>query len=264
MSSSAAVRLAVLLLGLTFVFSLIPLSPKDRLLFFGGRDVVHGGNPSGFLSIVESAVSKKNVTVIRAGRLDLVEVDKFFSLYSLYNAVEPTVVIIMLAGDISSTRTVDEHFLLPQLEEFLAKVLSTNKPPVRVALVSPVLLGEAVHDHLAPQELEIYSKLLSQLSLSMGLEYFDVRSPLLKYLEYENLENRERGVLTFEGTTLNKLGSCVLARVFLALLDSSTYFPTEMCSISQMAPNIDGWTLDADRQFRIAKSKKEQEVQVTS
>lgn len=256
--SKAAVRFAVFLLGLTtYAFSLIPLSSGDRLLFFGDRSVVHGSNPSGFLSIVESAVSKENVTVIRAGRLDLVAADKLFDIYSLYNDVEPTVVIIML-GDISSSGTVDEHVLLPQLEEFLAKVLTNNsRPPVRVALVSPVLAGEVVHDAQEENYLDICSKLLSRLSLSMGLEYFDVRSPVLKYLEHENFENRARGILTLDGITLNSLGSCVLARVFLTLLDSSKYFPTEMCSISEMSTIIDGWTLDADRQYRFAISNKE-------
>ena len=101
--------------------------------------------------------------------------------------------------------------------EAIIKKLKANN--VRIVLCTPSVIGER-HDYSNQQDgdLNYYSGLIRELASQNQLELLDLRKEFQGYLEKNNPENLEKGILTTDRVHLNATGNNFLAEKMEAAL----------------------------------------------
>lgn len=85
-----------------------------------------------------------------------------------------------------------------------------------IFVTTPLLWGERV-DGTNPYDdaLEEFSAVNGMIAAAMGVQFIDIRSPILKYLERFNKENLPMGILTYDGFHLSEEGHILIAKTIL-------------------------------------------------
>lgn len=240
----------------------IKLKPHDKVMVFGDSLGFYGfANPAGFMNDVTNELTKLNVTVHNACRLEMsVNDDNLDSIFDLYaEDFTPSVILLML-GQNEATRGVP--LKRKRVEKVLIKVLtyasSLSTAPARIILVSPALSGErtdGMNDHDAALEADL--SMLFQVAVQYDIEYLDLHFPLAKYLEHNNADNQKAGILTYDGKILNPLGHNCVARSILTYLEAAGQYTADL-SPGKQAASLEGWTLDGDIKYRSAVLRRGQ------
>jgi lysophospholipase L1-like esterase len=216
-----------------------PLKDGDVIVFAGDSITEQGQQAGGYVRLVEKALVERlpaiDVTVLGAGRaLDTVRgLRERFDADVL--AHRPTVVVFAigindLMADDGDNETTQKVWRLG-LENLISR---TRKAGARPILTTLTVVGERRHGtNQFDALLDTYSDMIRAVAKSRDCPLIELRRAFLAYLETNNPEQRDAGVLTTDGAHLGERGHRLFADGVLTALG----VPTEKEAASTGATN---------------------------
>ena len=87
-------------------------------------------------------------------------------------------------------------------------------------LCTPTVIGEKIDGtNEYDKMLDDYSNISRKVAAETSTQMLDLRAAFMNYLEENNLENADKGILTADTVHLNKNGNSVLAGLMLDALN---------------------------------------------
>lgn len=107
-----------------------------------------------------------------------------------------------------------------KFEKFYQAIINKLKAQnIKSILCTPAVVGEKT-DYSNPLDgdLNLYSNIIRELAKKNNLPLIDLRKKYHDYLEKNNPENKERGILTYDGVHMNNEGNQFLADLMWNML----------------------------------------------
>jgi lysophospholipase L1-like esterase len=201
----------------------VVLRSTDRIVFFGDSITQLGDKPNGYVSIIRDSLTKREpgIDVLGAGISGNKVTDLQARLDRDVLSKHPTIVVIYIGiNDVW-------HFVLngngtPKdvfesgLRDIITKIQGAG---ARVILCTPSVVGEKHHgENSLDSQLDEYSRVSRHVAESLGVKLCDLRKGFIDYLQTNNAENKDRGVLTTDSVHLNDGGNRFVASMILATL----------------------------------------------
>ena len=203
------------------------LSNQSRIVFFGDSITQAGVNEGGYVTLVANSLKdmypEAGIEVIGAG----ISGNKVPDLQARVQAdvldKNPTHVVIYIGindvwhwfkfDPVGTEKEVFESGLRDLVQQFQAN-------DIQVILATPSIIGEKTDGTNEGEEmLNAYSDISRTVAAEEGAVLLDLRKAFTDYLEMNNPDNQESGILTSDGVHLNPAGNQFVAdRMLEALL----------------------------------------------
>ncbi|HKG08415.1 MAG TPA: SGNH/GDSL hydrolase family protein [Pedobacter sp.] len=207
-------------LVLTFFLSSMNLKPK-KIIFFGDSITQAGVQPGGYVDLIKKALDQTKYEVIGAG----IGGNKVYDLYlrmeeDVLDKKPDLVVIYIGVNDVwhkQSSRTGTDYDKFIKFYNALIKKIQDNG--AKVVLCTPAVIGEKKNNaNEMDSELDKYSDAIREISTKSSLPLCDLRAIFKAYDAENNIEDKEKGILTSDGVHLNDKGNQTLADKLLPLV----------------------------------------------
>jgi lysophospholipase L1-like esterase len=205
----------IILSTIVFAFSSVK---KTKIIFFGDSITQAGVNPGGYIMCIDSMCvkdgQKENYEFTGAG----IGGNKIYDLYLRIEddvlAKNPDMVFIYVGvNDVWHKSTSGTGTDADKFEKFytavIKKLIDKN---IKVVLCTPATIGDK-NDFSNPQDgdLNQYSKIIRGLATKNNLPLVDLRKLFLEYNLKNNVDNKEKGILTTDRVHLNAIGNQLVA-----------------------------------------------------
>ncbi len=203
-----------------------PEAPPFKTLVLAGDSITE--NPTGYAALIElwllERYGAKAPRVINAGKSSDRVAGVLKRLEADVLAHRPDVVAVCIGvNDVAwwqkeGTPTPPERYRA-DLEAIVKRLRESG---ARVLLGTPALLWEKT-DGTSPSDtrLEQYCALSREAAQAAGAETVDLRARMVAALKQRNPDQKDKGVLTYDGLHLNFAGNCVVAAELLRKLGFS-------------------------------------------
>lgn len=202
------------------------LKKGERIVFLGDSITQGGVGPKGYVTLIKNALAEKHpklgIEVIGAG----ISGNKVPNLQARVDkdvvAKQPTIVVIYIGindvwhGEKDPAKgTMPEKFTAG-LEEVIGKCTAAG---ARVVLCTPTVIGEKRDGaNSLDAKLDQYADLSRATAKKLNLQLCDLRQAFVDYLEKNNPDDKDRGVLTSDRVHLNEAGNRLVADTILPFL----------------------------------------------
>ena len=200
----------------------ITLSKGDKVVFLGDSITQAGVGPKGYVTILETALADKGVTVLGAGISGNKVPDLQRRLQRDVLAKKPTHVVIYIGindvwhGLDNPARGTSKEKFAEGLEEIIGKI---QKAGAKVIVCTPSVIGELPDGkNKADTRLDEYSDLSRKVAKKMKVPVCDLRKAFLTHLEANNKDGKAKGILTSDTVHLNDAGNKFVAETMLKSL----------------------------------------------
>ena len=212
-----------LILFAGFIISMLLMSVNHRkkrkkIIFFGDSLCRQGATAGGFiiqmLRLLKAEALEDSYDLVSAG----VDGDKVYDLFlrideDILNNGADIVVIFIGLNDVEHKRYRRTGTDAGRFEAFYEAIIKRLKDArIKPVLCTPPVIGEKINgcnedDH----ELDVYCGIIRNLAAENDLALVDVRKCFVNYLNENNPENVEQGVLTVDKIHLNPKGNQLVA-----------------------------------------------------
>jgi lysophospholipase L1-like esterase len=195
-----------------------PEKEGERIVFFGNSITRAGTMPDGYITLIGEALEQKHkarkVKLINAG----VSGDRVPDLQRRVQkdviAQKPSTVFIYIGiNDVWQTTfwgggtPRDEYE--SGLKELCKRITDTG---ARVILCTPSVIGEKSDgSNRYDKMLDEYAAISRKVAKELHLPLCDLRKGFIEYLKVNNPQNRDEGILTYDGAHLNDTGNRLVA-----------------------------------------------------
>lgn len=208
----------------TLCFFSFVARPKHKIIFFGDSITQMGVNPGGYIDLLKRQLQEKG----KLNQYDLIGKgvggNKIYDLYlrvqeDVIELKPHTVIIYIGINDVwhktSGTGTDKEKF--EKFYKALVSLLQKNK--IEVILCTPTLIGEKLNN-VNPQDADLnaYADVVRGIAKEKQCKLVDLRQLCVGYLNLNNVENKEQGVLTTDRVHLNESGNILVANAILKVI----------------------------------------------
>ncbi|NWF49002.1 MAG: G-D-S-L family lipolytic protein [Ignavibacteriaceae bacterium] len=200
-------------------------SRPKKIIFFGDSITELAVQPGGYISILNKIIKEKqrehDYELIGAGISGNKVADLYLRLEQDVLDKNPDVVVIFIGVNdiwhksLLGTGTDADKFI--RFYEAIINKLLSNK--ISVILTTPAVIGEHKNNS-NPQDddLNYYSESIKELSEKYNLKLCDLRMHFVNYIEKNNIENSESGILTYDGVHLNDMGNRFVAEKYWEII----------------------------------------------
>jgi isoamyl acetate esterase len=191
---------------------------KTRVVFFGDSITQAGVSAGGYITRIDSMCKGEgkadNYEFIGAGIGGNKVYDLYLRIENDVLAKDPDVVVIYVGvNDVwhkssSGTGTDADKF-----ERFYQAIIDKLKAKnIKIFLCTPAAIGEKT-DFSNPQDGDMneYSNIIRRIAKKNELQIVDLRKAFLDYNLKNNLDNKDRGILTTDRVHLNARGNQLVA-----------------------------------------------------
>jgi lysophospholipase L1-like esterase len=197
----------------------IELKKGDRILFFGDSLTAQGIGPKGYVTLVRAALKKKHpdldldVTSVATGGHRVPDLLKRVDKDVL--SKKPTIAFIQIGVNDANAGHTPEKFKAG-LEELIARL---QKGGAKVILCSLTSLGEK-HDgtNRIDKKLDALADVARTVAKEQKVPLNDLRKAFVAYWKEHNKDNKDRGILTYDGNHFNDVGQKFVAEQMLSKL----------------------------------------------
>ncbi len=200
--------------------------PKGKILFFGDSITEQGAKPGGYIRLLDSLVNRRAPNppeFIGAGISGNKVYDLYLRLEEDVLAKKPDVVVIWIGvNDVWHKRTSGTGTDLAKFERFYqALIKKIRSGGAKLLLCTPAAVGEQ-KDYVneLDGDLNRYSALIRKLAAENGCGLLDLRQAFHEYIQQNNPDNKDRGILTTDGVHLNAKGNLFVAGKMEEALDA--------------------------------------------
>jgi len=210
---------------LSSLFLFMTSQKKTRVVFFGDSITQQGAQTGGYIGKIDSLLKVKGADnqyeLIGAG----IGGNKVYDLYLRMDSdvvmKNPDVVFIYIGvNDVWHKATSGTGTDPDKFEKFYTRIIKIlQSKNVKVILCTPAVIGER-SDYTNPQDgdLNFYSNVIRRIATTYNCKLVDLRSIFHDYDVKNNLENKDRGILTTDRVHLNPAGNLVVAESMLKVL----------------------------------------------
>ena len=205
-------RFPILLL-LAGLFAMSGAKPT-RVVFFGDSITQAGIKPGGFIDRLKAMLPAEQFELVGAGISGNKIYDLFLRMDDDVLAQKPDVVVVWVGvNDVwhkatSGTGTDPDKFV-KFYEAVVKKLQAAN---VRVVLCTPAAIGEKIDmTNQQDGDLNQYSQFIRDLATRQNLPLVDLRKAFQEHDLKNNVENKDRGILTTDRVHLNDAGNQFVA-----------------------------------------------------
>lgn len=195
---------------------------KDDTIVFAGDSITE--NPTGYVPIVETLLAERHpaleLKVVNAG----ISSNRVSHLLARLDrdvlAHKPAVVFLYIGVNDVGGRAAAPNTPAADYRRGLETLLARLKPcGARVIVVTPAVFGEKT-DGSNPSDrwLDGFAAISRDEAAQAGVACLNLRQAFLRALEERNPENRDRGILTYDGLHPSFAGNCLIARECLRQL----------------------------------------------
>jgi lysophospholipase L1-like esterase len=191
---------------------------ETRVIFFGDSITQAGVNAGGYIMRIDSMCKGEgkadSYEFIGAGIGGNKVYDLYLRMENDVLAKDPDVVVIYIGvNDVwhkssSGTGTDADKF-----EKFYQAIIDKLKAKnIKIILCTPAAIGEKT-DFSNPQDGDMneYSNIIRRIAQKNELRIVDLRKAFLDYNSKNNLDNKDRGILTTDRVHLNAKGNQLVA-----------------------------------------------------
>lgn len=222
MNRMKRIKLLLLLpvLMMVLLFSAMNYKPK-KVILFGDSITQFGTKPGGYVDLLQKALDPAKYEVTGSG----IGGNKVYDLYlrmeeDVLNKKPDLVVIYIGVNDVwhkLKHRTGTDY---PKFIQFYQALIDKMKAKgIKIVLCTPAVIGEkkdAANE--MDTELNRYSDAIRGLAVKNSLPIADLRKLFTSYVQENNPENTEKGILTTDGVHLNDKGNRMLADTLLPFI----------------------------------------------
>ncbi len=200
------------------------LRSGDRIVFFGDSITQLGVKPGGYVTLIRDTLAhiQPGVEVIGAGISGNKVTDLQARLDRDVLSRTPSVVFIYIGINdvwhwaLKNLKGTTPEAYVAGLREIITKIQSAGG---RVILCTPTVIGEKHHGENAQDAmLDEYAKLSRTVAEETGAELCDLHAVFLSYLKNHNPEDKDRGILTYDGVHLSDEGNRLVAQTMLSTM----------------------------------------------
>jgi lysophospholipase L1-like esterase len=199
--------------------AIVTLKKGDRILFFGDSLTALALGPKGYVSLVRDTLKKKHpnlsleILAVATGGHRVTDLLKRVDRDVI--SKKPTVVFIQIGVNDANGGVTPEQ-LKSQLEQLIGKL---QKAGARVILCSLTSLGEKYDgSNRIDKKLDALAEVARQVARQRNIPLNDLRKAFVTYWKKNNPENKDRGILTYDGNHFNATGHQFVAKEMLKKL----------------------------------------------
>ena len=185
-----------------------------RVVFFGDSITQAGIKPGGYIDRLRGILPAEQFELVGAGISGNKIYDLFLRMEEDVLAQKPDVVVVWVGvNDVwhkatSGTGTDPDKFV-KFYEAVVKKLQAAN---VRVVLCTPAAIGEKIDmTNQQDGDLNQYSQFIRDLATRQNLPLVDLRKAFQEHDLKNNVENKDRGILTTDRVHLNDAGNQFVA-----------------------------------------------------
>jgi lysophospholipase L1-like esterase len=198
----------------------IELEDGDRIIFFGDSLTEQGTGPDGYVTLVRNALKEKHpklkleVDSVATGGHKVTDLLKRVDKDVI--AKKPTIVFIQIGVNDAGAGVTKDQFR-EQLEELIGRLQDGG---AKVVLCSLTSLGEK-HDgtNRIDGRLEELAGVARKLAKDLDIPLNDLRKAFVRYWKQHNPDNKDKGILTYDGNHFNETGQKFVAEQMLGKLE---------------------------------------------
>jgi lysophospholipase L1-like esterase len=217
---STKIALIVLFVASMILMAYTRAGKKKRVVFFGDSITEQGAKPGGYITKIDSIIKQENIDtqyeLLGAG----ISGNKVYDLFlrmdeDVINKSPDITVLYIGVNDVWHKSTkgtgTDEDKFEKFYRAIIRKLQYVNS---KIILCTPAVIGER-KDYTNSQDgdLNRYSNVIRKLATEFSLPLVDLRKLFVDYNGENNLENKDRGLLTTDGVHLNPTGNLFVANV---------------------------------------------------
>lgn len=205
------------------------MNEQKRIIFFGDSITELGVKPNGYVTLLRDSLAQQNTPyeIIGAGvsgnkisdllaRVDRDVLSKNPGIVVIYIGINDVWHFAFASRGLSGTPK-------PVFQEGLTTLIETLKlRNIRVLLCTPSVIGEKTGGtNTYDAMLDEYSAVSRETAEKENIPLCDLRTAFKEYLALHNTENKEKGILTYDGVHLSDEGNRLAAQQILASLKKS-------------------------------------------
>lgn len=209
-----------------FTFSLICLlsmkpMKKKRIVFFGDSITQMGAQKNGFIDLIQTTLNKKGVAenyeLFGAG----IGGNKIYDLYLRLEddvlSKNPDVVFIYVGINDVWHKTSGTGTDIDRYEKFYnALITKIEAAGAKVIVCTPTVIGEKKDNANAQdKDLNAYAEIARKVAAARNCALVDLHTLFENYINQNNPQNLEKGILTVDGVHLNDKGNQLVADAML-------------------------------------------------
>jgi lysophospholipase L1-like esterase len=215
---STKIALIVLFVASIVLMSYTRVGKKKRIVFFGDSITEQGAKPGGYITKIDSIIKQENIDtqyeLLGAGISGNKVYDLFLRMDEDVINKSPNITILYIGvNDVWHKSTKGTGTDEDKFEKFYRAIIrKLQYVDSKIILCTPAVIGER-KDYTNSQDgdLNRYSNVIRKLASEFSLPLVDLRKLFVDYDSVNNLENKDRGVLTTDGVHLNPTGNLFVA-----------------------------------------------------
>lgn len=209
-----------------FTFSLICLlsmkpMKKKRIVFFGDSITQMGAQKNGYIDQIQTALNEKGVAenyeLFGAG----IGGNKIYDLYLRLEedvlSKKPDVVFIYVGINDVWHKTSGTGTDIDRYEKFYNTLITKIEAAgAKVIVCTPTVIGEKKDNANAQdKDLNAYAEIVRKVAAARNCTLVDLQKVFADYINQNNAQNLEKGILTTDGVHLNDKGNQLVADAML-------------------------------------------------
>jgi lysophospholipase L1-like esterase len=215
---STKIALIVLFVASIVLMSYTRVGKKKRIVFFGDSITEQGAKPGGYITKIDSIIKQENIDtqyeLLGAGISGNKVYDLFLRMDEDVINKSPNITVLYIGvNDVWHKSTKGTGTDEDKFEKFYRAIIrKLQYVDSKIILCTPAVIGER-KDYTNSQDgdLNRYSNVIRKLASEFSLPLVDLRKLFVDYDSVNNLENKDRGVLTTDGVHLNPTGNLFVA-----------------------------------------------------
>ena len=191
---------------------------KKKIIFFGDSITEQGVLMGGYIEVINRLIESEEVVSKYQTIAKGVSGDKVYDLFLRMDEdvlrFSPNITVVFIGlNDIWCKESNGTGLDIIKFEKFyraiIIKLLASNS---KILLCTPTVIGEQIKDNNnLDADLDDYSNRIKQLAEEYNLHLCDLRDAFTTYIQQNNFDNQESGILTLDGVHLNKDGNSLVA-----------------------------------------------------
>ena len=191
---------------------------KKKIIFFGDSITEQGVLMGGYIEVINRLIESEEVVSKYQTIAKGVCGDKVYDLFLRMDEdvlrFSPNITVVFIGiNDIWCKESNGTGLDIIKFENFyraiIIKLLASNS---KILLCTPTVIGEQINgNNNLDADLDDYSNRIKQLAEEYNLHLCDLRDAFTTYIQQNNFDNQESGILTLDGVHLNKDGNSLVA-----------------------------------------------------
>lgn len=205
-----------------FALNMAMTTPPKKVLFFGDSITQEALSNTGYISVLKQSLDTSKFNLLGAGVGGNKVYDLYLRLEEDVLSKKPDQVFIYIGINdvwhklLSKTGTDYSKFLI-FYQAIINKIKANGS---QIVLCTPSVIGEKFDgSNEVDEDLDLFAKAIRNLAEKNNLPLCDLRKAFIDYEIKNNVENKEKNILTLDKVHLNEKGNQLVAQTMMPFIN---------------------------------------------